>query len=310
MQKLFRVLMAISAVYTLAGCPGKLKAKFASTAPISTLANSKISLVNDGAMADGTSAILVMVNLIDNENNPKAGFEPQFEVEGEGVVSTPCTQSNNEGLAICMLKASVEGTKTFKITNIENLDLRSDITFVKFEPQKPGFSAGGGSTTVSTGIKQVTVAYEVKYETNKDTNGDSVVKCRTGGVESGSTISCFNPDGSVNDSVIVYDKDNNGLKIPIFALNPDGTQKLDGSGNPIPATRTVSSGATANSLKAVSSFGEPLSLVEQKMVAEADACSKNDVTNNVAGCAAVGDAKTSAVILGKARANMQGVLNE
>lgn len=310
MKNFKAILLGFSAVYLLSGCPGKVKATFQSTAPPSTLANSKISLVNDGAMADGTSAVVVMVNFIDNEENPKEGLTPEYEISGDGVTSQPCTTSNSGGLSICMLKATVEGVKTFKVTNVEGLDLKSDITFSKFEPQKPGFSTGGGSTTVSTGIKQITVSNQVEYETTKDANGDSIVKCRQNGDPNASKVSCFNSDGSVNTGAIVYAKDNSNNLIPIYETNPDGSLKLDGNSQPIPTTAIVSTGDATVALKAISSFGEPLSLVEQKMVAESDLCTSADVSGSAHGCTAVGNARSGATILGKARANMQGVLNE
>jgi hypothetical protein len=341
------VLMGALAAITLtqAGCPGKVKSVFSSTAPPSTLANSKLQVENDGAMADGISAIIVLAEMRNQADAPVSGFTPEIEVDGEGVTTSPCTATNNAGISVCVVKATEQGIKTFKVTNADGLDLKVDLNFTALLPQTPGITVGGGSTTVSTGtaIKHVSLSDEVHYERDGggnlvlDANGDPIIK------RINSSVPLVDPSTGVVDTTNICYKDAGSPSNSSVCANPS-TARSPSSTNTVPASGTytastglpATSGGQAVTMKAVTSFGEPLSAVDadgkgtmkQQMLAASDVMEYADAyfavmaetyapgssttpspTQQAQINLKVGTPKAGAVVRGTATYNMQGVLH-
>jgi hypothetical protein len=132
-------------------------AEFDAPAPkVSDFAKSEI-ISNGPAIANGSSELLVVVNLMNSDGSPVKLFKPIYYISaGAGVRGAECTTSNANGVSTCVLKATQAGFKRFKVTNIKRVDLQKDLLFIP--PTPPGVTA----SVVSSANRQVSSAgYEL-----------------------------------------------------------------------------------------------------------------------------------------------------
>jgi hypothetical protein len=129
---------AASACLWLSAC-GPIDGKihlWGSTLP--DFARSEI-IQNGPAIADGSSELLVAVNLMNTDGSSVKLFKPTYEiVSGGGVQGSECTTSNNNGISTCILKSTQAGVKKFSVTNIR-IKLERDVVFTP--PEKPGLTS-------------------------------------------------------------------------------------------------------------------------------------------------------------------------
>ncbi|MGE0632525.1 MAG: hypothetical protein AB7O96_08965 [Pseudobdellovibrionaceae bacterium] len=134
-------------------------------------------LATGPGIADGVSELVVVVRLMNENLSVIKGFRPNYDiVSGDGVIKTNCTESDQNGVAVCVLKSTIPGKKMFKVVNIEKVVLSKEF---QFDPKPAGeafgFVAGGKTITSSSGWKvQAAVGQElsnIKASSNADGSG-------------------------------------------------------------------------------------------------------------------------------------------
>ncbi len=131
------------------------------TTPGSTVAKvhdfERTEIIHNGsAIADGNSELLVIVQLKDSDNQPVAQYKPTYDViAGQAVIGNPCTTSLETGISVCVLKSTLAGAKTFRLTNAKT-GLEHVVTFEPILTSKGLLAllpAGTGRATTTTGYK-------------------------------------------------------------------------------------------------------------------------------------------------------------
>lgn len=117
-------------------------------------ANSEI-IVSEAGIADGNTPLYVLVRLVNSNGSVVRDFRPEYSItSGGGVLTSPCTKSDVNGVAVCAVKATVAGFKTFRVTNISGPQpLQSNIEFKIPSSQITisGMSSSGGTQETSSG---------------------------------------------------------------------------------------------------------------------------------------------------------------
>lgn len=87
-------------------------------------------ITNGTGVADGVSAFTVLVRLMNSDGSIVSGFRPTYSItSGSGVITAPCSVSDNTGTAVCLLKANTPGAKRILVDNLP-LKLEKDLSFI------------------------------------------------------------------------------------------------------------------------------------------------------------------------------------
>ena len=117
----------------------------------------KSEVISSGSVpADGISELMVVLHLKNSDNSPVANYKPTYDItKGGGVIREECTHSDKNGISACILKSTVPGEKTFKVSNIEQKVLEKVVIFDTPTPTSSvaGITGGAISTTTATGYK-------------------------------------------------------------------------------------------------------------------------------------------------------------
>ena len=75
-------------------------------------------LANGPVAADGSSQLLVVIQLKNSDNTSVPNYRPTYGVTSSlGVPQSQCTTSDSNGVSTCVLKSIIPGQKTFTLTN-------------------------------------------------------------------------------------------------------------------------------------------------------------------------------------------------
>jgi hypothetical protein len=146
----YKGLLLFVLLISITGC-GKISGSIKSLAPngINDFLKSQI-LVNGPGVADGTTALVVLLRLMNSNNTIVVGFQPDYRVlSGTGLSPAACSISDNTGTSVCLLRSTMPGVKRIKIGNIDTLSLEKDVTFNPKPISKNIFTlaSGGGKGT-------------------------------------------------------------------------------------------------------------------------------------------------------------------
>lgn len=112
-------------------------------------------LVNGYGLADGVSGLLVVVRLLNSDGSPVPGHFPQYQVAaGLSLASnSTCSVSDNNGIAICLLRATLPGTRTIRMSNLGKAHVEAGVTFTPPAPRRSvgNFVASSTHATTSQG---------------------------------------------------------------------------------------------------------------------------------------------------------------
>lgn len=70
-----------------------------------------------GTIADGEDEATITIELVDEFGNGVAGVIPEFEATGEGNDYQECSETDENGVATCLMTSTVDEEKTLKITD-------------------------------------------------------------------------------------------------------------------------------------------------------------------------------------------------
>lgn len=147
--------MAIAFVILLNGCGG-LSISISRIEPkgVPDFLKSEI-LVNGYGLADGVSGLLVVVRLLNSDGSPVPGHFPQYQVAAGLTLasSSTCSVSDNNGVAICLLRATLPGTRTIRMSNLGKAHVEAGVTFTPPAPRRSvgNFVASATRSTTSQG---------------------------------------------------------------------------------------------------------------------------------------------------------------
>lgn len=90
---------------------------------------------NGPVLADGSSEMIVVIQLMNSDGTPIKFFKPSYEIKaGAGVQGSECTTSNIHGVSTCVLKSTQQGVKKFVVTNVK-IALEKDLVFLPPTPK-------------------------------------------------------------------------------------------------------------------------------------------------------------------------------
>ncbi len=105
--------------------------------------NSTIT-ADDVGIADGITPLEVTIELADQFGNPIHGVTPEFTASGEENQYGDCSESDEDGVAICEMISTNAGDKTLQIT--EPIEVTGDtVSFVDCHEEGEPFGGGNGS---------------------------------------------------------------------------------------------------------------------------------------------------------------------
>ncbi len=101
----------------------------------------KSEIVSNGpGIADGKTELIMVVRLVNGNDTSVVGYRPTYEVaSGAGVIPSECTRSDNVGAAICVVRATIPGTKRLSVNNVK-IELKKDVDFLA--PPDKGNTSG------------------------------------------------------------------------------------------------------------------------------------------------------------------------
>lgn len=115
-------------VLSAVGCSGQVE--LTNSSSDNDFALSHI-VVNGTAVANGSSELLVVIQLKNSNGRPIKQFRPTYSiVSGAGVTGSQCTPSDTNGISTCLLKSTHSGTKRFAVTNLTKVTLEQDVLFL------------------------------------------------------------------------------------------------------------------------------------------------------------------------------------
>jgi hypothetical protein len=123
-----KCLAALGLVFIVTGC-GKTSGEISATFNrVQDFKRSEI-ISNGPAAADGSSELLVVIQLMNTDGSPVKLFRPTYEVvSGAVLIAQACTTSNINGVSTCVLKANTAGTRRIAVTNIQ-IALQAEVVF-------------------------------------------------------------------------------------------------------------------------------------------------------------------------------------
>ncbi|MDZ4661487.1 MAG: hypothetical protein SGJ18_07675 [Pseudomonadota bacterium] len=99
-----------------AGC-GKLTLNIPLASSIIDFLKTEI-IVGGSNLADGTAEMIVIVHLKNSDNTVVPNYKPTYLVTSSlGIIPGECTLSSSDGVSVCVLKSTKDGTKSLKLTN-------------------------------------------------------------------------------------------------------------------------------------------------------------------------------------------------
>ncbi len=123
LAKNFQVLLIVAIVLDLAltGCGkisgGVTNASGPTLTSVLDFKNTEI-IANGPIAADGSSELSVIIHLKNSDNSSVPGYRPTYQVTSSvGVSAGECTQSDNNGISVCILKSTQAGAKVMRLTN-------------------------------------------------------------------------------------------------------------------------------------------------------------------------------------------------
>ena len=129
-------------------------------------------------IADGTSSLLVGLQLKNSDNLPVGAYKPEFRIaSGAGVNSSGCTTSDANGISACVLRSTVPGEKVLELTNAK-VGLKQTVLFTAPVGAKTGKIVAGASTSLSTaqGAKLMASVGDSVFGLSRTTQGGYQVR--------------------------------------------------------------------------------------------------------------------------------------
>ena len=163
---------ALLAPMALFSC-GKLSYSYTKTNS-TDFAKSQV-ITNGPAVADGSSQLLVVIQLMNSDNSVVVDYQPTLEItSGSGVTASPCTKSNANGVSTCVLKSVLAGTKRLAVTNI-SIVLQADAVFSQpsTDRLRVGLAAAGGLRSSGAAKLSASLSFNEAGAANK--NGSAVL---------------------------------------------------------------------------------------------------------------------------------------
>ncbi|OQW48991.1 MAG: hypothetical protein A4S09_12815 [Proteobacteria bacterium SG_bin7] len=122
------------------------------TLPSGTVDFLKTEIIVGGTnLADGNSQMLVVVHLKNSNNSPVKNYKPTYNITpSNGLITSECSTSTDNGISVCVLRSTSAGPKSFKLTNAK-VGLEK---IVEFEHPKRGQMLGlasGAHQNMTTG---------------------------------------------------------------------------------------------------------------------------------------------------------------
>ena len=75
-------------------------------------------IASDIGIADGSDDLVVAVHLKNSDNSAVAAYRPEYDiVSGSVSYKGACTTSSNDGISVCILRATQPGTKRLRLKN-------------------------------------------------------------------------------------------------------------------------------------------------------------------------------------------------
>lgn len=114
-------------------------------------------VIEGTGVANGQSIFSFSIKLINSDDTPVVNFKPLYEVtSGNGVAASPCSKTNESGIANCSMKSTEPGTKVVSVTNLP-IKLKGDILFsLAANSALPMMGFGGMSPILTSGRHQQT----------------------------------------------------------------------------------------------------------------------------------------------------------
>lgn len=148
-----------------------------SESTLSDFAKSRI-VSHDDVLADGSSQMMVRVQLQHADGRYASGFTPNISIiSGVGVVNDGCTVSDENGYSICKLRSTIFGSKSISLNLADYVPSSLAVESVNF--LRPGSNGGtitavGGSNLLKQTVGGYTIHSRIGFESGKlsQTAGD------------------------------------------------------------------------------------------------------------------------------------------
>ncbi|MCM2280954.1 MAG: hypothetical protein NDI61_03810 [Bdellovibrionaceae bacterium] len=111
-------------------------------------------LINGTGIADGVTQLVMLVRLLNSDGSVVVGHRPAYQVaSGLALADTPCSISDQNGISVCLLTASLPGIRTLRIVNLGQARVESGVTFIPpgLTPPARGFVASANTGTTASG---------------------------------------------------------------------------------------------------------------------------------------------------------------
>lgn len=100
----------------------------------------------EGAVADGIDEALIIIELLDDNQNPIVGVTPEFSATGTGNDGEQCGETNGEGIAECTMTSTVAEEKALAIVEPVVVDDGETVEFVECDAGGEPFGGGTGDS--------------------------------------------------------------------------------------------------------------------------------------------------------------------
>lgn len=112
-------------------------------------------IVSGSGIADGQTPLYILIRLVNSDGRVVANYRPDYQIlSGAGVIGSPCTSSDVNGVSVCAMRANSAGTKTMRVTNMGSVVLlQKNFDFLVAAGRKSvvGFSSSGAGQELASG---------------------------------------------------------------------------------------------------------------------------------------------------------------
>lgn len=114
--------------------------------------------VTDNNVADGITAAVVTIKVMDVKKSPVSNMEVQISVSGSENVITPCPKSDSNGLSRCQIYSTRSEKKMVKLAGKLNFAVETMFSPPRAEKSGAAIVSAGISETVSSGHRMIVTA--------------------------------------------------------------------------------------------------------------------------------------------------------